>query len=115
MLKVKCVAFLFCLISTIVNAETFKINRTLICEKAEIVLKVLAQDFGEKPVWQGKNSQGLFSLLTANTKTESWSIVITDGENACVLDSGTGYMNPNRPDTKPQVEKNKEPNKLTPI
>ena len=114
MLKVKCVAFLFCLISTIVNAEPFEINRKLICETADIVLKTLEREFGEKPVWQGKNSQGLHSLLLANTKTESWSIVITDGINACVFDSGDSYSNPNaRP--RPQVEKNKEPSKLTTI
>lgn len=116
MLKVKCVAFLFCLISTIVNAEPFKINRTLICEKADIVLKTLEREFGEKPVWQGKNIQELNTLLVVNTKTESWSIVITDGENACVLDSGKSYSNPNaRPTPKPQVEKGKEPKKLTDI
>lgn len=114
MLKVKSVAFLFCLISTIVNAEPFKINRALICEKADIVLKTLEREFGEKPVWQGKNNQDLNTLLLANTKTESWSIVITDGENACVLDSGSSYSNPNaRP--RPQVEKSKESSKLTDI
>lgn len=109
----KVVAFLFCLAGTVVNAETFRINRTLVCEKAEIVLKVLLQDFGERPVWQGKNSQGLYTLLTANTRSESWSILITDGDQACVLDSGTGYINPNKPDTRPQVEKGKESGKLT--
>lgn len=115
MLKIKCVAFLFCLVSTIANAETFKINRTLICEKADVVLKTLEKDFGERPVWQGKNIQGLNSLLIANTKTESWTIVITNGEHACVLDSGTGYMNPTTPQPKPQVEKGKESSKLTDI
>lgn len=115
MVKVKYVAFLFCLVSTIANAEPFKINRSLICEKAEVVLKTLAQEFGEKPVWQGKNNQELYTLLVVNTKTETWTIVITDGEQACVLDSGTGYMNPTKPETKPQVEKRKEPNKLTDI
>lgn len=116
MLKIKCVAFLFCLISTIVNAEPFKINRSLICEKADIVLKTLEKEFGEKPVWQGKNSQELNTLLLANTKTESWTIVITDGENACVLDSGSSYSNPNaRAMPKPQVEKSTESKKLTDI
>jgi len=116
MLKIKIVAFLFCLISTIVNAEPFKINRTVICEKVEIVLKTLERDFGEKPVWQGRNNQELNTLLVVNIKTESWSIVITDGEHACVLDSGSSYSNPNaKPVPKPQVEKGQEPNKLTDI
>lgn len=116
MLKIKCVAFLFCLISTIVNAEPFEINRKLICETTDIVLKTLEREFGEKPVWQGKNNQELNTFLLANTKTESWSIVISDGKNACVLDGGKGYSNPNaRAMPKPQVEKNKDSSKLTTI
>jgi hypothetical protein len=116
MLKVKLVAFLFCLTSTIANAEPFKINRTVLCEKANIVLNSLEKEFREKPVWQGKNNQELNTLLVVNTKTESWTIVITDGEHACVIDSGKSYSNPNaRPTPPPQVEKSKEPKKLTDI
>ena len=114
MFKTKCVAFLFCLISTIANAEPFKVTRQALCEKANIVLKELVEKFGEKPVWQGKNNQGLFTLILLNPSSETWSVIITDSEFACVIDFGTGYFG-QQPEPKPQVEKNKESSKLTDI
>lgn len=88
----KCVAFLFCLISTIANAEPFKVTRPALCDKAVVVLKELIEKFGEKPIWQGKNNQELFTLLLLNPTTETWTIVITDGDLACVIDSGDKFM-----------------------
>lgn len=90
MCKAKYVAFLFCLTSTIANAEPFEINRKLQCDTADNIVKIL-NDFGEKPVWQGKNTNGLLSLLTINPNTKTWSLVITDGDKACLVDAGEGF------------------------
>ena len=110
MLKL-CVAFLFCLISTIANAEPFKISRPALCEKANTVLKELTEKFGEKPVWQGKNNQGLFTLILLNPNSETWSVIITDGEFACVIDSGTRYIG-QKPEPKTQGHKSADPKDL---
>jgi hypothetical protein len=90
MFKVKIVAFLFCLTSTIANAETFQINRAIVCDKIEEVAKLIKK-YGEKPIWQGKNIQGLQTVLTLNGQTKTWSLILTDGEIACILDAGLDF------------------------
>lgn len=84
------------------------------CEKANIVLKELGEKYGEKPVWQGKNSQGLFTVLMLNPASETWTVVITDGDLACVLDSGTGFMK-QQPEPKSQGHKFVNPKDLRDI
>ncbi len=103
MFKVKIVAFLFCLTSTIANAETFQINRAIVCDKIEEVAKLIRK-YGEKPVWQGKNNQGLQTVLTLNDQTKTWSLILTDGELACILDAGPNFTI-ERPTSTPKVDK----------
>lgn len=103
MLKIKLVAFLFCLISTIANAEPFTINRAIVCNKIGEVFKLIP-NFGEQPVWQGKNDKDLITILTLNLQTQTWTVIITNGEHACILDTGKEF----RFDVpQPRVEKNK--------
>lgn len=85
------VAFLFCLVSTIANAQVFEVIRPLKCDNASEVFKLLPQ-FGEIPVWQGRNENGLINILTLNPQTQTWSLIVTDGQKACLVDSGTGFM-----------------------
>lgn len=99
------VAFLFCLISTIANAEPFKVDRALVCDKVTEVFKVIP-NYGEQPVWQGKTNKGLHTLLTLNTQTQTWTLIITDGEFACILDEGKGFK-VEKENPQPRVEKNK--------
>lgn len=91
MLKKLIAAFLFCSISTIANAQTFQSQRTLLCDKASKIFKITL-DYGEMPVWQGKNDKGLFTILVVNPNSETWTIIVTDGEFGCVLDVGTGFI-----------------------
>lgn len=99
------VAFLFCLASTIANAEVYKVNRTIPCDKATEVFTLLPK-YEESSVWQGKNSNNLITLLTINPKTGTWSLIITDGNQACLLDTGKGYA----VQSIPEQENSKEPN-----
>lgn len=119
MFRVKCVAFLFCLISTIANAEPFNVNRAMICDKMSEVFKILAK-YGEKAIWQGKNDKELITTLTLNSTTQTWSLIISDKEFACLLDSGEGFSvaSPNSnssPVPKPQSEKKKDSKNLVDI
>jgi hypothetical protein len=90
MCKSKYVAFLFCLTSTIANAQSFEIDRKLHCDKVDNIVKIL-KEFGEIPIWQGRNNQGLTNIVTINTTTNTWTIIVTDGDKACVMDDGEGY------------------------
>lgn len=107
MFKIKAVAFLFCLTSTIANAQTFQVTRTMQCSKASEVLKIIP-NYGESIVWQGKDSKNLLSVLTLNTTTQTWTLILTDGEFACVMDEGTGFVvSPaQKPENKKEPEKN---------
>lgn len=114
MLTTKYVAFLFCLVSTIANAEPFRINRPAVCEDATVVLKELMEKFGEQPIWQGKTEQGLLGLILANPDSKTWSYVVTDGQKACLVDSGDAYTG-QQSETKPQGHKSLNPKDLRDI
>ena len=118
MIKKILVAFLFCLASTIANANAFKVNRELECNTLSEIAKIL-NEFDEKYVWQGKNSQKLQTMLVVNTKSQTWTLVMTDGQLACVLDSGEGFLLPGqsekKSEVKPQADKKKDSKNLVDI
>ena len=83
-------AFLFCLISSIANAETFQLQKVMICDKKEIVFEKLALEFEEAPIWSGADvSDSSRYVLTINNKTGAWTLVQYDRDIACVLGAGT--------------------------
>ena len=83
-------AFLFCLISSIANAETFQLRKVMICDKSEIIFEKLAKDFQEYPIWNGKDQQDdSYYALTVNRQSGSWTLVQFFKDIACVL--GVGY------------------------
>lgn len=84
------VAFLFCLASTVADATTFTITRKLVCDKIDNIAKIVGE-YGERLVWTGSGQNNLYSTLTINRGTGSWSLILTDGELGCVLDSGVGF------------------------
>lgn len=88
-------AFLFCLTSTIANAQSerdFKpFNKTVLCGLFEDLIDGLSdKDISELPVWvgndeSGKNQWGLFVNKTAGTFT----IVQFTDRVACIIGTGT--------------------------
>jgi hypothetical protein len=91
MLKKTIAAITLCLLTSTALAQSFKVQREMICDTIDNILAELKK-FDEQPVWQGKNSQGLIAVLLTNKKTKSWSYIITDNQRACLVDSGDGYM-----------------------
>lgn len=89
------VAFLFCLISTIANAqvgpEFRQIPKPVICGPVETVLKGLAdEDINEKPIWVGKNDDGKSDYaVMVNSKTTAFTVLQFGKDWACIL--GIGY------------------------
>ena len=69
-------AFLFCLTSSIANAETFQLQKVMICDKKEIVFEKLALEFEEAPIWSGADvSDSSRYVLTINNKTGAWTLI----------------------------------------
>jgi hypothetical protein len=84
------VAFLFCLTSSIANAqEVIELNKPVKCGDAQWVMNHFTGEYGEKPVWVGKdaNSNSYVTLLI-NRETRSWTLLQYDGKMACVLSVG---------------------------
>jgi len=77
------------LVSPFANAEKFESSKLVVCEDLDIVVKVLKQELGEDPVWQGtdlENDTGYIFFINATKKT--WSFIQHNGKVACVLGVG---------------------------
>ena len=74
------------------SAESVQINKPLICDSTLLVFQALVEQAGETPIWVGKGDGKDTSrtVLLANEKTKSWTIVQFDKNMACVLGSGVG-------------------------
>ena len=82
-------AFLFCLISTIVNAQV-NLQKPVFCNSAAMILEIVATRYKEKPVWLGVQEQGLIMLLT-NSTTKTWTLLEIYDEVACILGTGNKF------------------------
>ena len=74
------------------SAESIQINKPVICDSALLVFQALVEQAGETPIWVGKGdgTDTSRTVLLANEKTKSWTIVQFDKNMACVLGSGVG-------------------------
>lgn len=94
-MRYKIVAFLFCLISSIANAqEIFDLTKPLKCSKAEDVMNFFAQKFQEAPLWVGKTNTGTHIVLLVNKETRTWTLVEYDSSIGCVLGAGETSSKP---------------------
>ena len=80
-------AFLFCLASSIANAQAFQSNKPLICNSADVIFQTLTETYNEKPVWMAKGEGTQFTLFV-NKKEDSWTLVQFTAEVACILGVG---------------------------
>ena len=72
------------------SAEPIQINKPVTCENTLLIFQALVEQAGEKPIWVGKGDGADTSktVILANEKTKSWTIVQFDKNMACVLGSG---------------------------
>jgi hypothetical protein len=82
-------AFLFCLISSIVYAQPFESRKPVLCDDAKTLLKALAENYNEKPVWTARNpvDNTRFGLFV-NDKTGAWTLLQMTTEIACIIGVG---------------------------
>lgn len=84
-------AFLFCLISPIANAqEIIELTKQMKCSDAQHVMNYFKNNHKESPVWVGKTVHNTHITLLANKETLSWTMIEYDGKIACVLGAGVG-------------------------
>lgn len=87
-------AFLFCLTSTIANAQNMpefrQVPKPVLCGPATVVLKGLADDdINERPIWIGKNDdQKSDYALFVNPNTSAFTLIQFGKEWACILGIG---------------------------
>lgn len=88
-MKNTAMAFLFCLISTIANAQNIiDLTKSLKCSDAQTVMNYFTDVFKETPVWVGRTVHNTHITLLANRETKSWTMIEYDTKLACVLGAG---------------------------
>ena len=71
------------------SAEQVRLNKEVVCDDANVVFPALAK-FDEQPMFVGTLTASTVVFM-ANVETQSWTIVQTDGNVACVIDIGEGF------------------------
>lgn len=98
-MKKTAVAFLFCLISTIANAQQqsqfVQVNKPVLCGPVTEILKGLAdKEINERPFWLGKNEDSRSDFIVfVNPKSGAFTIVQFGKEIGCII--GIGYQSQN--------------------
>ncbi len=86
-MRILTMAFLFCLTSSIANAQAFQTNKPILCDQTEKIIKSLVENYNEKPVWIASGEGTKFSLFV-NKETSSWTLLQFTPEYACILGVG---------------------------
>jgi len=82
-------AFLFCFISSIANAQGIvELTKQMKCSEVENVMKYFLDIHKETPIWVGKTVHNTHITLLANKESRSWTVIEYDSRLACVLGAG---------------------------
>ena len=92
-MKKSALAFLFCLTSTLVNAQLFESKTTIQCGEIKYVLtSLVGEEIQEHPIWVGTNETSKTSMVVMiNNRTQTWTVIQLDKKIACVLGVGEGF------------------------
>lgn len=80
------------LIPALAIAEPVKVDKPVVCDTMENMLKYVMKEFGEQPIWIGQTQNGHQSALFLNTTTSTWSFLTATGTLTCLLESGLGFQ-----------------------
>jgi hypothetical protein len=76
-------------VTTTASAQSRTLNKPVVCDSTEKVLRTIVEDFKETPQWQGQNpQQGTSTVLTVNLMTGSWTLIEFTSVTACVIGVG---------------------------
>ena len=86
-------AFLFCLTSSIANAQAFSIEKRLLCDRTPDLLSALREKYKEEFVWAGDDVQDKSKYaLFVNFQLGTWTLLQMTPEYACILGVGAGAI-----------------------
>jgi len=95
MKKLLTVAFLFCLTSSIANAqEVIELTKGIKCSNAEFVMNHFVEDYKETPIWVGKTAFNTHITLLVNKEKRTWTMIEYDARLACVIGAGETSSSP---------------------
>ena len=88
-MRLLALAFLFCLTSSIVNAQTaVQIDKTVTCSTLKNVVEQLSGIYKEEPNWNGVGEYSKY-IMFVNPKTQAWTLVeYSDNGVACIIGTG---------------------------
>ena len=82
-------AFLFCLSSTIANAQPFETRKPVLCDDTKRLIQSLTENYNEKPVWSARNPvDNTRFVLFENDKDKTWTLLQMTPEVACIIGVG---------------------------
>ena len=76
----------------VVMAQSFQLQKPVTCSSTTIMFQALSEEAGELPIWLGlgDGEDTSKTVILANPKAKTWTIVQFDNGKACVLGSGIG-------------------------
>jgi hypothetical protein len=67
------------------------VNKEVVCTSTINMFSAVQSMFGEQPIWHG-NAEGQSGVvITANSTTNTWSIIHYNEKVACLLEVGKGF------------------------
>lgn len=78
-------------IASTVFAQSFSLDKKVVCDKLNRVLPILVGKFNEQPIWLGVDDNSKH-ILFVNAENKTWTLVQLNDETACIIDSGTGFQ-----------------------
>jgi len=82
-------AFLFCLTSSIANAQVaVQLDKPVTCSTFKVVVEELSGKYKEEPNWNGVGPYSKY-IMFVNPKTQAWSLVeYHENGIACIIGTG---------------------------
>jgi len=81
-------AFLFCLIGSVVNAQSsVQLDKPVTCSTLKAVVEQLSGIYGEEPHWNGLGNGSKY-MMFVNPKTQAWTLVEYTDTIACIIGTG---------------------------
>jgi len=78
-------------LNSTVTAEIIEKRKIVFCDQTKIVLDAVRKDYGEDPVWYGKDQSTLTQyILTINREQNTWTLIQFNENVACILGVGDG-------------------------
>jgi hypothetical protein len=81
-------AFLFCLTSSIANAQpAVQLDKPVTCSTLKAVVEQLSGLYKEEPYWNGSGHNSKY-IMFVNVKTQAWTLVEYSDTIACIIGTG---------------------------